>query len=141
MEMPPGAGTPGSGTRRRLAVRGHGHLQLVKHFARHDLPEMAQFLIELGEHALGKPALGVLEMQGQECLELIGVVIDLDSLIDYHVVIDKIGEMLLGIVDIRHAAAHAGAEIVADRTENGGETAGHVFAAIVAAAFDHGDRT
>ena len=47
----------------------------------------------------------------------------------------------LRVPDIGHAAAHAGGEVVADGAEQDGDAAGHVLAAVVAAALDHGDRT
>ena len=48
-------------------------------------------------------------------------------------------ETPVGVEDERHAAGHAGAEIVADRAQDDRLAAGHVFAAVRAAALDDGD--
>ena len=46
-------------------------------------------------------------------------------------------QLPLRVIDEGHAAGHAGREVIADRAENDGRAAGHVFAAIRAAALDH----
>jgi 2-polyprenyl-3-methyl-5-hydroxy-6-metoxy-1,4-benzoquinol methylase len=109
-------------------------------FPRDHLPELLAFLLEIGKQALGDGALGVFVVEGQEGSDLVCIVIHLDPLINDHVVIDPLLEDPAGVVDIGHAAAHAGAEIVAHRPQDRGDAAGHVFTAIVAAAFHHGDR-
>jgi hypothetical protein len=43
-----------------------------------------------------------------------------------------------GAKDVRQAAGHAGTEIEAEGAENDGDAAGHVLAAVLADAFDHG---
>ena len=44
-----------------------------------------------------------------------------------------------GVVDIGDAARHAGGEIAPGLAQHDHHAAGHVFAAMVAGAFDHGD--
>ncbi len=48
-----------------------------------------------------------------------------------------LGKRFSRVVDEGHAAGHAGTEILADRAEDHGSAAGHVFAAIGAAALNH----
>src|ERR1039458_8269148 len=48
------------------------------------------------------------------------------------------GEVALIVVDVGDAAAHAGGEIAAGGTEDDDEAVGHVFAAVVADAFNDG---
>ncbi len=48
------------------------------------------------------------------------------------------GEVALIVVDVGDAAAHAGGEVAAGGAENDDEAVGHVFAAVVAHAFDDG---
>ena len=60
-----------------------------------------------------------------------------DPLPDHGVGVDAALEGGVGVVDEGHAAGHAGREIVAHRPEDHGDTAGHVFAPVRAAALDH----
>ena len=46
------------------------------------------------------------------------------------------GEVVVGVVDPRDAAAHPGGEVVADRPEDRGAAAGHVLAAVIADTLD-----
>jgi hypothetical protein len=46
-------------------------------------------------------------------------------------------ERIVLVDDIGDAARHAGGEVAAGAAEHGHDTAGHVFAAMVAGAFDH----
>ncbi len=48
------------------------------------------------------------------------------------------GEVALIVVDESDAAAHAGGEVAAGRAEHDDDAVGHVFAAVIAHAFDHG---
>ena len=63
-----------------------------------------------------------------------------DPLPDQRVGVEPHREGGVRVVDERHAAGEAGAEIVADLAEHHDGAAGHVFAAIGAAAFDDRDR-
>src|SRR6185312_14553045 len=49
-------------------------------------------------------------------------------------------EPLVRVIDIGDAARHAGAEIAPGLPQNHHDAAGHVFAAVIAGAFDHRDR-
>src|SRR3546814_17709644 len=64
-------------------------------------------------------------------------VLGLDALVYDTVGIDALRQPVVDVVDEGHAARHACREIRADRAENDGDAAGHVIAAIGAAAFDH----
>ena len=47
-------------------------------------------------------------------------------------------EIAVRVPDVGDAAAHAGGEVAAGGAEDDDAAAGHVFAAVVADAFDHG---
>jgi hypothetical protein len=47
------------------------------------------------------------------------------------------GELAVLVVDIGHAARHAGGEVAPGLAQHDHGAAGHVFAAVVARAFDH----
>ena len=51
------------------------------------------------------------------------------------------GELIVGIPDVSDAARHAGREVSAGSSENDCRAARHVFAAVVADAFDDDSRT
>lgn len=55
-------------------------------------------------------------------------------------VVVAISEFLIRVVDEGEATGHAGAEVVAGFTQHDDAAAGHVFAAMVARAFDDGQR-
>ena len=133
-------GDPGSGPQ-RLGLHPYRHLQPVEHLLGHDLPEVGLLAVELAQDALGERALGGGVMLGDQGAELGDVVGHLDALEDHHVGVDAALELIARVPDIGHAAAHAGGEVVADRAEQDGDTTGHVLAAIVAAALDHGRGT
>ena len=50
-------------------------------------------------------------------------------------------EQAIFVEDPGFAPGHAGAEVVAGRTEDGNQAASHVLATVVAHAFDHGEGT
>src|SRR3546814_16824661 len=57
--------------------------------------------------------------------------------VEHHgLVIDTQREIVGRVVDESHAPGHAGGEVVADLAEDDGDAAGHVFAAVGAAALD-----
>jgi hypothetical protein len=58
----------------------------------------------------------------------------------HHVHVYPAGEAAIFIEYVRYAVGHARAEIAADRTEDENEPSGHVLAAVVASAFDYGNR-
>src|SRR5690606_7156012 len=51
-----------------------------------------------------------------------------------------VAERAVLVVDVGDAARHAGREVAPGAAEHRDDAAGHVFAAMVAGAFDHGDR-
>ena len=55
-----------------------------------------------------------------------------------HLLVAAGGEVALFVEDVGHAAAHAGGEVTARGAEDDDASAGHVFAAVVAHAFDDG---
>src|SRR5580698_6374163 len=50
------------------------------------------------------------------------------------------GESVVFVEHVGDAAGHAGGEVSASTAENDDDATGHIFAAMVAGAFDHGDR-
>ena len=76
-------------------------------------------------------------MLRNERLEAVLPVLGLDALIDQGIAVDAVGEGLVGVIDERDAAGHAGPEVVADGAEDDGDTAGHVLAAVRPTALDH----
>ena len=55
-----------------------------------------------------------------------------------HSVIETFVQGVVGIPDVSDAAAHPGAKVSAGWPENDDASAGHVFAAVIADAFDDG---
>ena len=53
-----------------------------------------------------------------------------------HVRVAQLGELAVVVVDVGDAAAHAGGEVAAGRADDDDAAAGHVFAAVIADAFD-----
>ena len=58
--------------------------------------------------------------------------------IDRRAVAALLGEIALLVEHVGDAAAHAGGEVAAALAEHDDEAVGHVFAAVIAEAFDHG---
>ena len=87
-----------------------------------------------GARAAGQVAMA--REQGVDFLDVVGV----DQWLEIHagLVAAARGEVALIVVDVGDAAAHAGGEVAAGGTENDGEAVGHVFAAVIADAFDDG---
>ena len=50
------------------------------------------------------------------------------------------GKSTIGIINIGDAAAHPGCEIAPCLAQHHHDTAGHIFAGMVACALDHGNR-
>ena len=65
-------------------------------------------------------------------------VVDVEGLEGHHVGVGPPGQAALGVVDVGDPARHTGAEIPSRRAEHHHPAAGHVFAPVVAHAFDHG---
>ncbi len=72
--------------------------------------------------------------QGADFFDVVGIDERLE--IDAGLVAAARGEVALIVVDVGDAAAHAGGEVAAGGTENDDEAVGHVFAAVVADAFN-----
>ena len=88
--------------------------------AKRDFASPRVLVDEVAQHAV---PIGVASMRCQITIS------GLTALATFHAVVDE-----------GHAAGHAGGEIVADRAEDDRDAAGHVFAAVGAAALDHGRR-
>ncbi len=98
-----------------------------------DLDEGPLDLVELVEHLDAARALGALGMllhQGADLGQLrFGGPLELD-----HAHVAAPLERVAGVIDIGHAAAHAGREVLAHLTQHQDHAAGHVLAAVVAHA-------
>ncbi len=90
------------------------------------------------ENPGGARAAGEVAMAREQAADLIDIfVVDERLEIDAGLVAAARGEVALIVVDVGDAAAHAGGEVAAGGTEHDDEAVGHVFAAVVAHAFDH----
>ena len=106
---------------------------------REDLDEVRLRVGPVLEDPGGARAAGEVAMareQAADCFNVFGV--DERLQIDAGLVAAARGEVALIVVDVGDAAAHAGGEVAAGGTEDDDEAVGHVFAAVVAHAFDDG---
>src|SRR3546814_437226 len=102
-----------------------------------DLPEAATHAIPVGNDGGGPFAVGLARMLLHQCLADILPMGGGKALPDDAVRIGATLEIAVRIIDEGHAAGHARAEIVAHPAEDHRRAAGHIFAAVRAAALDH----
>ena len=107
---------------------------------REDLEELRQLGIPVGEQVLATRRAGELDMLFDFRLHIGDVRITaLDEAVEVdHVLVEAFFEKSVEVVDIGHAARHACSEVASGRAENDHLSARHVFAAVVAHAFDDG---
>ncbi len=139
-----------------LAERGHrlqadlGQRPLV--LVREDLDEAAARLVPVVEDVARAQAAGPFVMVRDECLQqrLVGLPLVPDAALERLFLIGRRrdmaerdhggvaarGEVAVLVVDVGDAAAHAGGEVASGLAEHDDGAAGHVFAAVVAGAFD-----
>src|SRR3954468_10989290 len=103
----------------------------------HDFDELSRDFWPLRQNFLGHHRAGVLAVQLDQ-VEQIGAVVrrgELFQLDDAEIA--AANEIAGRVPDISDAAAHPRREVAASRTEDDDATACHVFAAVIADAFDH----
>ena len=90
------------------------------------------------EQAFGQRAACQLQVPAYVTLQfvVVGVVVDEREFYQFHVAVEV--EIVVRIPHIGDAAAHAGSEILPCRSQHDDASAGHIFAAVVAHAFDDG---
>ena len=82
-------------------------------------------------------AAGQLDMPRDKSAQLAAACLgSLSRSIAYQVAVDPLRKLFLGIPDVGASAGHAGAEVSPGPAEHDDQAAGHVFAAMVAHAFD-----
>ena len=93
------------------------------------------------KHPSCKGRVRVLEVVADKTVQLavVGHVVDERQL--YHLHVAEIIKVAVGIPYICHASAHTGSEVTACGAEHHGASACHVFAAVVAHAFDNSSGT
>src|SRR6202035_4650570 len=101
-------------------------LQPPEHFLGYDLPKMSALACPVIEDLGGVTRLGFFGMGLDQVLHDAGPMCRLQPLPDDAVGIGLAGKMVFRVVDESHAAAHARAEILADRSQDHGNAAGHV---------------
>ncbi len=106
---------------------------------REDFDEERLCVSPVFQNPRGARAAGQVAMTGQERANYFNVgEIDERLEIDASLVAATRGEIASIVVDVGDAAAHACGEVAPGGTENDGEPVSHVFAAMIAHAFDHG---
>ena len=91
------------------------------------------------QELLGEARLGLAHVLGDELAHHALPVLGRDPLVEHGIRVDVRGQRVLRIVHEGHAAGHAGGEVRADRPQDHRGAAGHVLAAVGAAALDHGE--
>ena len=113
--------------------------QQPQHLLRNDLPKPVAFDHPVREYAFRPARLGLpLVLLDQRAADAFPV-FRANPLIDHRIGIDAVLERVVDVVDERHAARHAGREVVADGSQQHRRAAGHIFAAVGAAALHDGD--
>ena len=131
------------GRRKRLVVRVLRELEPLEREAvidGHYLGKKRQGSIPVFQYFLGPVASGVFIVTFHQAAEERLVLYGRDTLDIRHVQIAAGIEKPRLVVHEGHAAAHARGKIVAGFAEHDHDAAGHVFAAVIAEAFDHRDR-
>src|SRR3990172_3725066 len=108
-------------------------------FQRHDLDEPRGGPGPFAEQRFGHGATRVLKLPLHQPLNQVQVLRFFQGLQGDHLHVAARREVAVPIVDIGDAAAHAGAEVAAGPAQDDDASAGHVLAAVVAAALDDGD--
>ena len=108
--------------------------------ARHDLDELVDAVVPVGEDAAGDVGAGVVAVAEDRADEPGGVEVVERFEVD-HLGVQAGGERPVRVEDVGDAARHAGAEVPAGRAEHDHPATGHVLTAVVADALDHRGRT
>src|SRR5450830_1012862 len=106
-----------------------------------DQPETTQVIIKVFSEVATPFAVGFLDVFVQHMLQVVAIgfhrfaadPLDLDQL-----VVDLVDEGVVLVEHVGETAGHARAEVVASLAQNRDKTTGHVFAAVIARAFNHG---
>src|SRR5205085_9487096 len=105
---------------------------------RHDFDELGRNFGPLGEDFFGDHRSGVFAMLLDQ-VKQIGAIISGRELLQLDdAQIAAADEIAHRVPHISNAAAHTGGKVAAGRTKDDDAAAGHVFAAVVADAFDYG---
>src|SRR6185437_15417670 len=127
--------------RRRLRHRvGERRRKPAQHFLWHHLPELLQRARPVEQELMGEARLRLARVLLDERAQHFLPMARRDALPDDALAIGARREFRLGVIDESHAATHPGSEIVADLAQDDDGAAGHVLAAVGAAALDHGTR-
>ena len=101
-----------------------------------DFDELGEDDVPAFEQVLGVGAAGAIGVRVDDFFEHVLVVVVLDGFEVDHGGVDVGGEGAVFVPDVGEAAAHAGGEVASGGAEDDDGAAGHVFAAVVADAFD-----
>src|SRR5262245_40096526 len=136
---------------------------------RHHLHETRQIAVPALENGAGAGRMGVFEMTAKQFPDALGIAArhvgrDIDKAVMLEIaamMVEALDRLLFGrhgckidngevaaarevaglVEDVGDAARHAGGEVAPGRADDQDDAAGHVFAAMVADALDHGDGT
>ena len=108
---------------------------------RKDLDEEKLGRVESIQNLLRHDGTGLLVELLQDVLEKFDVFRKVDRQEVDGVLVAPSGEVSVDVENVSDSAGHSGREVSSGRTENDDSSAGHVFAAVIADAFDDGRRS
>src|ERR1019366_8367449 len=114
-----------------------GGLEDAPVVARHDLHELALLDVPVLEQPGRHGGVGLHTVAPPQALPR-DAVLTVERLHVDHVGVDPLAEGALGVVDVGDAARHAGGEVAPGPAQHDHPAPGHVLAAVVTHALDHG---
>ena len=108
-----------------------------QHLLRANLQEVVLLGLPMLKDISGLAALGLGDMALQQTVQLIEPMIDGDRAGHDGLGVHQLMGRAFGIIEIGHPPGHPGSKVRADLTKDHRHTAGHIFAPVAAAAFDH----
>src|SRR5690606_22486656 len=124
----------GGGALLRLQLRSTLHHAAI--LGRNDFDEAREVEVPVLEDAGPELAAGVLDVRFDEAAQQVDVGFVDDAFEADHAGVAALAELAVLVEDERIAAAHARGEVAPGSPEHHDDAAGHVFAAVVADAFD-----
>src|SRR5581483_3098824 len=119
-----------------LALRLRQRLLHAAVVLRHDLDELGRELVPQREHLPGARALGIGRVALEHLFQFAEIAL-VEPLERHRLLVAAVLERSVLVEHIGDAARHAGGEVAPGLADDGDAPAGHVFAAVVADAFDH----